>query len=346
MGLGTKLLGVSLAIATTTLFHCPMWAQPGTGADAAVVERQVGTMGTVLHLRVAAASRGAALAASEAAVRAVAAVEARLSTWRTDSELAALNRHPAGAEFSLTPELAADLELASRIYRDTGGAFDPAIGALLDAWDVRGAGRRPNRRELTAARRASGLGLVALTPQAAVRLHPGVRLEEGGFGKGVGLNAALAALTSAGAAGALLDFGGQVAALPCSDGYEVTVAHPRNRAREVVRVNLRGGSLATTGNGGRGRRRPHLFDPRTGRPAADFGSVSVWAASAAEADALATALFVLGADGALAWGKRHPHHGVLVVESRDGRVRVRASAPLADGRLPLTISSATDRMQR
>ncbi|MEP0773678.1 MAG: FAD:protein FMN transferase [Acidobacteriota bacterium] len=301
------------------------------------IRRQVAAMGTVLTMDVASSSRTAALAASEAAVRAVAAVEARLSTWRLDSELAALNRHPVGQPFPLSPQLAADLELAAQLWRLTGGAFDPGIGALLQAWDVRGPGRRPSRRELAAARRASGMALLALARGTAVRLHPALRLEEGGFGKGVGLDAALEALRGAGALAALLDFGGQVAVLPAAEGYEVAIAHPHHRTLEVGRLRLHRGSLATSGNGQRRRGRPHLFDPRTGKPAKDFGSVSVWAPTAAEADALATGLFVLGPEGALAWAERYPAYGVLVVELRGNSFRLRASPALAAGRLPATV---------
>lgn len=333
----TILASVHTATATATLLLASPPAQPSWGEQAATIHRQVMAMGTSLALEVTAHTREQALQASEAAVRAVAAVEARLSTWRHDSELAALNRHPAGEEFPLSPELANDLEFAARVWRLTGGAFDPGIGALLQAWDVRGTGRRPGRREQAAARRAGGMALLRLTASGATRLHPGLRLEEGGFGKGVGLDAALRALQEAGASGALLDFGGQLAVLPSPAGHEVAVAHPRHRTSEVVRLRLHAGSLATSGNGQRRSGRPHLFDPRTGRPARDFGSVSVWAPTAAEADALATGLFVLGPEGALAWAERHPAYGVLVLEQRGNTLHLGLSAALAAGRLPVTV---------
>lgn len=337
MSVLTILPGVRAAAATATLLLPSPPGQPSWDQQAATIHRQVTAMGTSLALEVTAPSREQALQASEAAVRAVAEVEARLSTWRHDSELAALNRHPAGEEFPLSPELANDLELARRVWRLTGGAFDPGIGALLQAWDVRGAGRRPGRREQAAVRRASGMALLRLTASGATRLHPALRLEEGGFGKGVGLDAALRALQEAGASGALLDFGGQLAVLPSPAGYEVAVAHPRHRTSEVVRIRLHAGSLATSGNGQRRRGRPHLFDPRTGKPARDFGSVSVWAPTAAEADALATGLFVLGAEGALAWAEHHPAYGVLVLELRGNTLRLGLSAALAAGHLPATV---------
>jgi thiamine biosynthesis lipoprotein ApbE len=102
----------------------------------------------------------------------------------------------------------------------------------------------------------------------------------------------------------------------------------------VVELTLAGGSLSTSGNGERGRRVAgevvgHLLDPRTGAPAPDFGSLSVWAESGLLADCLSTGLFVLGPDAALAWAARHPEVGVLVLERRAGGLRARASARLA-----------------
>lgn len=334
----SSVLGVfAFVTVASTVPLMPPPTQACSGPGPATIRRQVGAMGTVLSLNVSAGNRAEALAASEAGVRAIAAVESRLSTWREDSELAALNRHPPGDNFPLTPELARDLDLAARMWRLTGGAFDPAIGAILHSWDVRGAGRRPSRHELAAARRASGMALFRFTQHGAMRLHPALRLEEGGFGKGVGLDAALAAVREAGASWAMLDFGGQVALLPSSEGCEVVIAHPRRRTEEVARLRLFRGSLATSGNSQRRRGRPHLFDPRTGQPAPDFGSLSVWAPTAAEADALATGLFVLGPHGALAWAERHPDYGVLVLQTRGNTVRLLPSPALATGRLPVRL---------
>jgi thiamine biosynthesis lipoprotein len=99
----------------------------------------------------------------------------------------------------------------------------------------------------------------------------------------------------------LLDFGGQVA-LDGELGRELwlPIAHPLDRERIVAEVLLAPGwSASTSGNGERreladGRRVPHLLDPRSGLPAADFGAVTVLARGAALADAASTACFVLG----------------------------------------------------
>lgn len=341
MSIRLHCLDVFAAVATATLSLPFSSARAAPPVEAARLERQIYIMGTMLFLLVEAPTGQVALNASEAAVRAVEGVERRLSTWRSDTELAILNRHPAGAELTLSPKLSADLAAVVRLWQLTGGAFDPGIGALVAAWDLRGTGRRPTSRELAAARAASGLRHLRLYSSGAVRGHPQLCLDEGGFGKGAALDAALATLAAAGATRALLDFGGQVAVLPEETGFDLSLAHPGEAGTGVATLRLFAGSVATSGNGQRHRagRPPHLLDPRTGRPAPDFGSLSVWAPSALEADALSTGLFVLGPEAALGWAQRHPQYGVIVVERGKKRPRLRLSGALADGRLPLIVTA-------
>jgi thiamine biosynthesis lipoprotein len=302
----------------------------------ATVERRVALMGTSLEIEVEAADRGAALAASEAAVRALEAAEARLSTWRDDSELARLNRAPAGKPVQLSPRLAAELAGVRRWWRETRGAFDPGIGALVAAWGLRTGGLVPTAEERERARSAGGLAALELTADGrAVRLRPGLRIEEGGWGKGAGLDAAIEALRADGKArSALLNLGGQVAVYGRAGGAEASwtfpVADPRARQRAVVALTIASGSVATSGNSEHGFERDgvrygHLLDPATGAPARDFGSLTVWAPGALEADCLSK-LYVLGPDAALAWARAHPSVEMLVLEPRAGELRARATA--------------------
>lgn len=285
-------------------------AAPLAARGPQAVERHLGAMGTDLTVEVEADTRAQALEASEAAVRAIEEIEARLSTWRDSSELSALNSAAAGQPQALTVELAADLALARALWRETEGAFDPGVGALVRAWGLREGGRLPDCAELEAALEACGMAGLQLDQRAATRLNEGLVIEEGGFGKGLALDAALAVLAEAGVRSAIIDLGGQVAVLTGAQTSAVSygVAHPRERQRSVARITLERGSLATSGNSERGieiegRRVSHILNPHTGRPAADFGSVTVWAEEAVRADALSTALFVMGPDAGLAWAE-------------------------------------------
>jgi thiamine biosynthesis lipoprotein ApbE len=301
------------------------------------VERHLGAMGTELALSVTALDRARALEASEAAVRAIEGVEARLSTWRDDSELARLNRAPAGADVELSPELARDLHLVLELWRASEGAFDPGIGSLMHAFGLRTGGREPSAAEIAAAREASGLCHLALEGRRARRLHPGLVLEEGAFGKGVGLAAALDALRAAGATSALVDLGGQIALFsePGAAPALLAVADPRERERIALVAAFSEGSLSTSGNSERGidvagERRAHIFDPKSGAPAEDFGSATVWAADPVVADAFSTALYALGPDAGMALAEKHAEiEALFLISGSGGRLEARATPGFA-----------------
>ncbi len=382
------LLGGPLAVFASAAGSAAEPASASLGAAPAMppatVERTLFLMGTRAVLRVEATDRAVALAASEAAVRSLERSAARLSTWgeappddspdgsSTDGagELARLNRAPVGETVVLSPRLAGELRRVEACRQATGGAFDPAVGALVAAWGLRDGGRLPSPEEITRALAADRGGLeLRETPAGAVAIRrgAGVVLDEGAWGKGAGLDAAMAVLGAEPAVvAAELDLGGQLAVLrrdrgaavgaDGSDGADsanapgsalapaiIDLADPRARDRVVARLEIRSGSVATSGNSERGlivdgRRIGHLLDPRTGRPAPDFGSITVWAPTALEADCLATGLYVLGPEAALAWAEAHPGIEVVVarVDSGDSGgggasgVRLQASSGLGD----------------
>lgn len=299
-------------------------------AHAAEVERRLGMMGTELTVTVRAPERAAALAASELAVRALDAAESRLSTWRHDSELWNLNQAPSGTSFPLSATLAVELSDALACAAQTGGAFDPTVGALVEVWDLRGQGRIPAADELADARHKSGHASVSIEAGRAVKAGD-VIIEEGAFGKGAGLRAAVHALVAAGVTSATLNLGGQTAGLQPDT---IPIAHPDRRGEPAVMLKIDAGSFSTSGDSERKQRVGtevigHLLDPRSGRPARDFGTLGVWSADPLWADCLSTALFVLGPEGALAWAKGRTDAGVLVLERAGGRVRARTAGRLA-----------------
>lgn len=300
------------------------------------VERRVMLMGTSLEIEVEAADREAALQASERAVRALEEAEARLSTWREDSELARLNRAPAGERVAISPALAADLGAARRCWEETRGAFNPAVGPLVRTWGLRAGGRMPGAAELSEALAASDMDDFQVEDGAAVRESSGLLLEEGGFGKGAGLGDALAALEGTpGVSRAALDLGGQVAVFSrgAGEAWTVPVADPRRRDRSVAFLTVDRGSVSTSGSSERGievggRRLGHILDPRTGEPAPDFGSLTVWTDDPLRADCLSTGLYVMGPEGALGWAAAHPGTEVLALLPRGGGLEALATPGL------------------
>jgi len=342
----TLLVVMRLHLNCITVAALALW--PGTGvrahaqadvqAGGAALERRIAVMGTACDLEVQAGSRSDALEASEAALRALAAVEERLSTWRATSELSRLNAAAVGESVEISEALAKDFALCREFALATEGAFDPSVGPLVALWDLRGSGRVPPDAELESTLAQCGFERAfVFDGRRATRRLSGACLEEGAFGKGVGLDAAVAALERRAVRG-FIDLGGQVATLGIE--REVLLADPRDRARPVLAWILKSGSLATSGNSENGRvidgvRFGHILDPRSGRPAQDFGSITAHCASAARADAYSTAAYVLGPARALLWDASRDDVALIALCVEGGRLIARAAPELRGALRPL-----------
>lgn len=302
--------------------------------------REAFLMGTTLRAEVTASERGTAAVAIQEAFDTVALLEGVLSTWREDSEIARLNHAAPGDTVSLSATLADLLGEAGRWSRATEGAFDPAIGALTDAWDLRGRGRVPPAATLAEARAATGFAQFGFADGGgrtarAARRSPAAWLDTGAFGKGVALRAAVAVLRRAGARCGSLNFGGQVSVFgagPAAGSWLVPVAHPERRDVPVATLRVRDASVSTSSQSERfvdvhGRRFGHILDPRTGHPVPAWGSVTVVAADAAVADMLSTALFVLGPEAGAAWARRHDVAALFLIK-RGERLEFRPTPAL------------------
>lgn len=293
------------------------------------VERQSYLMGTVLRAEVVAPTREQGVAAVEAAFAEVRRLESVLSSWSARSELGVLNAAAPGEQVRVTPELMSLLVEAEAWRSRTDGSFDAAVGALVDAWDLRGEGRRPGGSRLAEALRASGPGTFRLSPGDGVvmRMDSAAWLDSGGFGKGAALRGVEAVLRGAGVEAALIDFGGQLLAFGSAAdgrGWEVAVADPRDRSAPVRRFRIAAGSVATSAQSERyvdvgGERYGHVVDPRTGRPVPPWGSVTVVAEDPLVADVLSTALLVMGPEAARGWASQRGE-GVLLLEVVEGEV--------------------------
>ena len=297
------------------------------------IERHLSLMGTTLVISVEAGDRRAAVAASEKALEALRRTERRLSTWTNDSELARLNAAEAGRPVGISPELAADLSAARRWWAATGGAFDPGIGKLTEAWGLRSGGKKPARALLDRAADMPGLEALEMDGASAVRRHPGLRIDEGGFGKGAGLDDAVRTLKETEATAATINLGGQVALYGSGKPVRFEVADPSDRKRVVLTLTIDRGALATSGNSERGlligeRAYSHILDPTSGMPVPDFGSLTVWADDALAADCLSTGLYVLGPERALEWAAGYEGIEILVLAYSDDGLTARATTGL------------------
>jgi thiamine biosynthesis lipoprotein len=214
------------------------------------------------------------------------------------------------------------------------------MARLVAAWDLRGAGRLPSPDEIQAAMPVGPLGGLELATGAARRLLPATGVEEGGFGKGVALAAATSAALAAGADCVLADLGGQLALAGACPAVDLDLAHPAERGHAVARLVMSAGSVATSGGSERslevaGQRIHHILDPRSGRPAAFTGSATVLDPDPVAADALATALVVMGWDEGRRWLAARPEVEALLAVVAGDRVHLAATPVLAASLTPL-----------
>lgn len=220
---------------------------------------------------------------------------AQMSHWRAESLLGRYNRALAGTWLALPADFAQIMDTALAVFEQSSGAFDPAIGAIVDAW---GHGPEPvsgppGPERIAAARAVSGAARLAHErAPARIRQPGGLRLDLSGIAKGFAVDALAQVLRARGCEHALVEIGGEFAGLglrPDGDPWWVELETPATGIAPI-RVALHQLAVATSGDYVRGR---HTIDPRTAMPVEHALAVSVIHVSAMLADAWATALGVL-----------------------------------------------------
>ncbi len=247
----------------------------------------------------------------------------------------------------LTPLLEQCIGVSLDVARHTGGAFDCTLGALIELWNVSGGGPVPSGAEIEKALSHTGEGRFVISGGTAAKTDPDARLDFGGVGKGAAASLLVDYLNSPEAcetlAGAVVSLGGNVAlagSKPDGSPYTVGVRDPDDAGGLVGTLKLDAGFVAVSGDYERffeenGVRYHHILDGKTGYPAkSGLRSAAAVASDGALADALSTALFVLGEEGAreLYGAGICEFEAVLVTD--DGRVIL--TPGLTDGTFRLT----------
>jgi len=267
-------------------------------------------------------------------------IEDRITVYRDGSELSRLNATASEGWQPVAADLFDLLVTAGQLGERTGGGFDCASGALVRAWGfLERRGRIPTDESLQAARERSGMRLVELDPATKrVRFaRPGVEFNLGGIGKGWALDRVVELLRDAGVESGFVHggrssvraIGSQGGVQGGQRGWPVGVRHPLRTDRRLATIRLQDRALGTSGSGtqffvDRGRRLGHILDPRSGLPAEGLLSATVVAPTAAESDALSTALYVLGPAGLPLIAPEGGDVGGLIVAPAEtpGRLRV------------------------
>lgn len=278
-------------------------------------------------------------ALEQALAAAVQQVDAQMSPWLANSDLNRLNRAPTDAWVALPPEILEVLACALDICRLSGGAFDPAVGALVDAW---GFGAARDAPDAAAIRAAAGAAPSARRPThetleldrlaGRARKQVPLQLDLCGIAKGYGVDRLADVLRQHGVRHALVALDGELRAVggqASGQPWAVAVENPEAGRRAVHGVvELQDLAVATSGDYRRylqvgDARLAHTMDTRRCAPVRnEVASVTVLARQCMHADAWATALLVAGPGEGLALAQRMGLQALWILRRGNGLVTV------------------------
>ena len=306
----------------------------GTGcaqehADPARHAQSRPVMSTIARIVVWAGRPDLARAAMDDAFAELERVSGLMNPYQADSEISRVNRQAADQPVKTSADTLAVVRTACVWSRRTAGAFDVTVGPLISLWRrAAKADRLPTDPELAEMRKRMGWQHIELdASRRTIRFsRPGLRLDLGGIAKGYAIDRALAVLRRPGISAALVDVGGDLACFGAprgQNGWIVGVQSPYQEAL-VSRLRARDVAVTTSGHYRRfytvgGKRYSHIFNPLTGRPAQTIASVTVVAPSAMDADALSTAVSVLGVEKGLALLEKTPNVEGLLITGPPGQ---------------------------
>ncbi len=305
---------------------------PLAAAAAAKLHVTRRAMACEFSLQYHAADGSAANDAAMAALDLIDELEAQLTIFRETSEIIEINRRAGVKPVPVESRLFSLLELCVWLQAETRGAFDLTSGPLSRLWGfLRREGRVPAASEIAEALRSVDGGNIVLDHAAGtIEFHAAdIEINLNAVGKGYALDRASEVLVQRGVDDFLMHGGGSSVSARGRDrgdptpGWRIGVPHPHERHRHVGEIVLRDEALGTSGAGTQffmenGRRYGHLIDPRTGWPAEGVFTATAVATTAAEADALSTALYILGPGGAAEYCATHPDIGAVLVCPPDG----------------------------
>ena len=296
------------------------------------VQRTSWALGSNISLTALHEDTSRAEAALDAAFDELERVENLMSIYRTDSQLSRLNQE--GFLHEPHPYLIEVLLAARQMSERTGGAFDVTVQPLWALyWHAAQRGEMPAAAEVQQARARIDWRRVEINRRAIRLRGQDTAITLNGIAQGFAADRVAATLRQHGIQHALIDTGelGSVGANADGEQWSVGIQHPRQPDAFVAIAKLAGRCLATSGDYATkfsgDFRHHHLLDPRSGDSPSDLSSVSITADTALAADALSTAVFVLGCEDGMQLIRETPGTDAMLI-TKEGRVRVTPGFPI------------------
>lgn len=261
-------------------------------------------------------------------------INARMSTYRADSEISRFNEAPRNEWFPVSPALVYLVNQANSLHALSGGAFDITVGASVNMWGFGPSGRHssmPSEAAVKASMDVVGQEMLQWRESPpALRKSANLYLDLSAIGKGYAVDLVADFLIEKGLLRHLVEVGGEIRVLGNNmqdKPWRIAIERPDTATRGVVWRDFsltNGGAVATSGDyrnfiEHEGVRYSHMIDARTGMPAqGDLASVTVLAERAAWADGLVTMLNVLGADAGFVLAEREKIAALFIIRQGQG----------------------------
>ena len=290
-------------------------------------------MGTFARAVVIAEDSNTAKKCIETALAEIHKVDELMSDYKSDSEISKLNRDGFKTAVRLSQSTYEVLQRSIEFSKLTHGAFDITVGPLVDLFHSAEKKQvAPTKEQIAQARSKVGFEKLKLDEQnRTVKFAvDGMRLDLGGIAKGYAVDKAVEAMQTCGAIGGMVDLGGDIrcfgAPLKSRTHWVIGLQNPNldNYIGEqdlALKLKLTNGAVATSGDYQQfvlieGKRHSHIIDRKTGTSTEGLSSVTIIADNATDADALATAVSVMGTEKGLALIEKLPATDAILITSQ------------------------------
>ncbi len=290
-------------------------------------------MGTFARIIAVAADSDTAGRCIESAFAEIKRIDKLMSDHKSDSEISELNRDGFKRAVTVSKPTYEVLQRSIEFSKPSGGAFDVTVGPLVDLWHSAGeVNSLPTDEELRQARSKVGYDKLILDAnEESIRFAvDGMRVDLGGIAKGYALDKAIETIKKGGAIGGMIEIGGEVRCFGSpprgQNKWRIGLQDARvaeedfGAGRIMLVLEFTDAAVATSGDYRRyvmigGKKYSHILDARTGYGCEGVPSVTVITQNAIDADALATAVSVMGAEKGLALIEEMPETEAILITS-------------------------------
>lgn len=289
-----------MALILSLMLSIPAWAQKQIYSQAEYI------MGTVFTVKIESAQPPTTW--MDAVFEILRHYDRLLSDYRPDSERSRVLQQPAAQPTRLSQEFCRALVWSQYFSVLSEGAFDITVGPLVRLWGFRsGELQIPSAQALQERRQATGYQKIQVQNCRLTRSHDSVEMDFGAIGKGLAIDAAVSYLKQQGVTVAAID-GGQSTQYFLGAPAQSPQGWPVNIRGQETLFYLKNKALSSSGDDQQffeheAVRYSHILDPRTAFPLRNHGGVTVIADRAMSADAMSTALVVLGPEAAADYGR-------------------------------------------